>query len=51
MPNPFERAPGGGNPERVQGPCPNCGGRGKVKEDGKEVTCRRCSGTGKVSHS
>lgn len=40
-----------GKPERVHVKCPNCGGRGTVKEDGKETTCRRCSGTGQIAQS
>lgn len=49
MPNPFEQAPGEKKKEQARGKCPDCGGRGKVKEDGKETTCKRCSGSGEVS--
>jgi DnaJ-class molecular chaperone len=26
--------------------CPDCGGTGKITEDGKVVDCPRCEGTG-----
>ncbi len=51
MSNPFERAPGEKHGEQGHSPCPVCGGGGKVQESGKQVTCKRCNGTGEIPTS
>ena len=42
----FEGPPG--KPEVAVRKCPHCGGSGKVRESGKEVSCKPCNGTGQI---
>lgn len=42
----FEGPPG--KPEVAVRTCPHCGGSGKMKEGGKEVSCKPCNGTGAI---
>jgi len=46
MANPFERPPT--QPEVAVRDCPECGGSGKVQQNGKSVACKRCNGTGQI---
>jgi len=39
----FEGAPG-----KIEATCPQCNGKGQIKENGKDVTCKLCRGKGKV---